>query len=511
MSVMLEILLNIESKETRCAVMRHGMLQDLVVERRRTRQVVGNIYRGDVANVLQNIQSAFIDIGEKEAGNGFIHISDILENQKKYEKLYDMDFERQPEEEENQTIEQMLHPDQTVLVQVLKEPIGSKGARLTSKASIPGRYLVLLPNSVHRGVSRKIEDRSVRDRLKRVLRALEIPQGMGVICRTASCHATPEMVADELAELLGTWKDVMSRFQKATGPQLLYEESDLIKRMLLQAIDKRFDRILVDDYSTFQRLKRLYKPYVDEHPLRIELYRDRSPMFERFNVEREIDKALRHKIWLSGGGYLIFDQTEAMVTIDVNSGRSSGRDRGDLEESIVQVNLDAAEEIGRQLKIRNIGGLIICDFIDMRLNKNGRRILERLRECMKGDSARCTILGMSEFGLVEMTRQRSRESLAQTLCASCPYCDGRGLIKSHETVAIEIERALQKIVKGQQEFALGLRIHPALERHLEDEDRQHLAEVAGKENARLEIITDDTLHLTDYHFFSTISDKKIEV
>lgn len=505
-----EILLNIESKEMRYALLKNGELRDLILERKKERQLTGNIYRGKVKNILHNIQSAFIDIDEGE--NGFIHISDIIENTKKFEQLFDMDFDLDKttsKEQQSVDIEQVMKPEQPVLVQVVKEPIGSKGARLTSNVSIAGRYLVLLPNSSHRGVSRKIEDRTARERLKKLIRAFEMPQDMGLICRTASAAATPEMLIAEAHDLLNTWQNIMENFQNANEPTLLYAESDLIKRAVITAIDKHYDRILVDDYATFQNCKRLYSRYASEHPLRIEYYRDKTPMFERFNVEREIEKTLRRKIWLPSGGYLFFDRTEAMFTIDVNSGRSN-TSKTDVEESLLRINLEAAEEIARQLRLRNIGGLIICDFIDMRLRKNQRRLLERLKDCMKEDSAKCTILAMSEFGLVEMTRQRNRGSLMQTIFTFCPYCSGSGMIKSDESVSIEIERALKKIITCQEQFALKLVTHPKIDQYLNIMDKQHFLKLAAEYNAHLNFETDDCLHLNEWHFYSTVTHKRIE-
>jgi ribonuclease G len=509
-----EVLLNIESKEIRYAYLKHGTLQDLIFDRKKSRQMTGNIYRGKVTNILHNIQSAFININEGE--NGFIHISDILENAKKFEEMFDMDFEVEDSEKpakspKTDDITQVFKPDQPVLVQVVKEPIGTKGARLTSNVSIAGRYLVLLPNSPHRGVSRKIEDKGSRDRLKKLIRSFEMPQNMGLICRTASAGATTDMLIDEATELLHAWEAIVEKFNSGTAPVILYEESDLIKRSLIQCVDKKFDRLLIDDYATFQRCKQLYEKYEDEHPLKIEMYRDKTPMFDRFNVEREIDRALRRKIWLGSGGYLYFDRTEAMYTVDVNTGRSSQNNSGgDVEETLVRVNLEAAEEIARQLRIRNIGGLIICDFIDMRLKKNQRRVLDRLKECMKEDSAKCTILGMSEFGLVEMTRQRSRESLSQTIYTACPYCAGSGLIKSHESVSVEIERTLKKLITSQNQFALRLVVHPELNRYLDLGDKDYFLKTATKSNTHLEFGTSDLNHLNEYQFFSTLNGQKIE-
>jgi len=509
------VLLNIESKEVRYAHLRNGQLVDLVIERQRARQLTGNIYRGRVTNILHNIQSAFIDIAEQE--NGFIHMSDILENTKKFEQMFDMDFELDydiqavdTQKTQKLNIDEVLKIDQPVLVQVVKEPIGSKGARLTSNVSIAGRYLVMLPNSPHRGVSRKIEDRATRERLKKLIRAFEMPQNMGLICRTASVHASTERLIEEAHELTETWSQIMAKFNQSSEPTLLYEESDLIRRAVLTAVDKKFDRLLVDDYTVYQKCRRLHMGFGPEHPLKIEYYRDKVPMFERFNVEREIEKATRRKIWLPSGGYLFFDRTEAMHTIDVNSGRSTNAE-GDVEKTLLHINLEAAQEVARQLRLRNIGGLIIVDFIDMRSKKSQRKVLERLKECMKDDPAKGSILGMSEFGLVEMTRQRSRESLMQTLFCSCPYCHGSGLIKTHESIVIDIERTLKKIIHTTSERNLTLVTHPQLDTYLQTgEDKEFLTQLIGKLDTALEFETSDLLHLNEFLVYSSLTKELIE-
>jgi len=511
---MQEILLNVESKEMRYAHLKNGILHDLIIERKKNRQLAGNVYRGKVTNILHNIQSAFIDINEGE--NGFIHISDIIENTQKFQEMFEMDFDwdiegQKSRQRKEADISKIMKIDQPVLVQVVKEPIGTKGARLTSNISIAGRYLVLLPNTPHRGVSRKIEDPAARDRLKKLIRAFEMPKDMGLICRTASINATTEQLIEEATDLLKTWQGIVENFNKANKPTCLHEESDLIKRAVLMAVDKKFERLLVDDYPTYQRCKRLSTRYSNEHPLKIEFYRDKIPMFERFNVEREIDRALRRKLWLTSGGYLFFDRTEAMYTIDVNSGRSTQQVSSDVEEALAHINMEAADEIARQLRLRNIGGLVICDFIDMRSRKNQRRVLDRLKEAMKDDSAKCTILGMSEFGLVEMTRQRSRESLTQTIFTNCPYCSGNGMIKSHESVAIEIERSLKKLVCQDQQFGLELISHPNLDHFLSHHDKEYFRKLANKWHGELKFSSDDSLHLNEYQFYSTINGKKLEI
>jgi ribonuclease G len=513
---MKELLLNIESKEMRYAILKNGQLQDLVVERKKTRQLTGNIYKGFVTNILKNIQSAFIDINEGE--NGFIHISDILENTQKFQDMFDMDFEWEVDisdikngSSKETDIAKILKPDQAVLVQVVKEPIGTKGARLTSNVSLPGRYLVMLPNNPHRGVSKKIQDKQARDRLKKIIRAFEMPKDMGLICRTASAQATTEQLIEEATELTHIWQNIIDQFHQASRPACLYQESDLVKRALMMAIDKKFDRLLIDDYQVFVTCTRLYKKFATDHPLKIEFYRDKIPMFERFNVEREIDKALRRKIWLTSGGYLYFDRTEAMHTIDVNSGRSTQSNNGDVEEALVKINMEAAEEIARQVRLRNVGGLIICDFIDMQSRKNQRRVLDKLKEALKDDSAKCSVLGMSEFGLIEMTRQRNRESLAQTLCTNCPYCSGKGTIKNFESVSIEIERSLIRLLNQEKYNSLRLYCHPMLDHYLEEQDKDHLVKLAQKHRIPIEFMTKDTLHLNTFEFFNTTDGSWIEV
>ena len=513
---MKEILLNVSSKEKRCAILKYGKLQDLIVERKKNRSLSGNIYRGQVVNILHNIQSAFIAINEND--NGFIHIDDIVENTQKFQEMFEMDFDWdydistiKTQNVKDADISKFMEVGHSVLVQVVKEPIGSKGARLTSNISIPGRYLVLLPNTPHRGVSRKILDKAEKERLKQIVRAFEMPKDMGLICRTASVTASTDALVQEAKELLKTWERIMKEFKEHSEPTCLYRESDLLKKAILTAINKQFNRVLIDDYKTFRYCQQLYKKYQSEHTLKIEYYRDNTPMLDRFGVENAIARCLRRKVWLQNGGYLYFDKTEAMYTIDVNSGRSNSSKTGNnVEETLVRINLEAAEEIARQLRVRNIGGLVICDFIDMRSRRNQRRVQDALKEAMKDDSAKCTVLGMSEFGLVEMTRQRTRESLIQTLFTDCPYCNGKGLIKNHESISIEIERALVTILKLKTHSKLQVTIHPTLEDYLAKSDKKHLASIAKKWKGHIEFKSNDELHLNAYEFYSLENGTKLE-
>lgn len=511
---MKEVLINVESKELRVAILKNKKLHDLVIERKKSRQITGNIYRGKVTNILKNIQSAFIDIGEGD--NGFIHISDIVENAQKFQEMFDMEFDHHNTDAESTEtdISKILKPGQNVLVQVVKEPIGTKGARLTSNVSIPGRFLVLLPNSPHRGVSKKITDNKTRTQLKNLIKAFEMPSEMGLICRTSCITATREQLIDEAHELIQTWENTRVEFEKTKDTALLYQESNIIKRTVIKAIDKDYSRLLVDDKTTYNAIIRMQKKYAPQDcKLKIEYYRDNLPIFKRFGVEKEIGKAANRKIWLQSGGYLYFERTEAMYTVDVNTGRGSGKkDSGkDVEEALVHVNMEAADEIARQLSIRNIGGLVICDFIDMRYRKNGRRVLDRLKAALKEDSAKITILGMSEFGLVEMTRQRSRESLIQTMYTECPYCYGKGLVKNFESVSIELERSISELVNCGEQFALEVVIHPEFNRHLNKEDKAYLMKKFEDSNAKISFKTSDTLHISEFEIYNSTNGTLLEV
>ncbi len=515
---MKDILLNVTSKEKRCAILKHGKLHDLIIERHSNQQLSGNIYRGKVTNILHNIQSAFIDINEGE--NGFIHISDIVENTQKFQEMFDMEFDwdRDAHGKKSGTsnepdISKLMEIGQPVLVQVVKEPIGSKGARLTSNVTIPGRYLVLLPNTPHRGVSRKIINPADRETLKKIIRSFHMPKKMGLICRTASARASTDDLIQEANELLATWEGIVEQFHNHSESICLYRESDLVKKATLMAIHKKCRRMLIDDYKVYQQCSRLYQKYKETEDITIEYYQDKVPMFERFAVENEIERCSKRKIWLQGGGYLFLEKTEAMFTIDINSGRGSpATENVDPEETFVRINMEAADEIARQLRIRNIGGLIICDFIDMRSRRNQRRVLDRLKEAMKEDSAKCTILGMSEFGLVEMTRQRKRESLLQTLFTSCPYCFGKGIIKNHESVSIELERLIKRLIHVQKQHQLKLCVHPLLYNYLNQHKKKHsLKRLAKRWKGELEIAENDTLHLNDFEFYSLKNGKQIEV
>lgn len=506
---MQELLINVSAHEVRVAHLKNGTLVNLFIERLRSPQLSGNIYKGCVSNILANIQSAFVEIGEM--GNGFIHISDIVENTKKLEQSFDLDVHGfSTDTTQPQHIQELLSKNQTVLVQVIKEAIGSKGARLTSNISLPGRYLVLLPNTSHRGVSRKIDDWERRTQLKKLLRRLDLPASMGVICRTASRFATDEAIVDEAQSLIEQWYAIIAQFNRSDKPTLLYQENDLIKRSIIMAIDERFDRVLIDDQPTLQASQQLSSRYTHEHPLKMELYRDRCPIFERFNVEREIDKALSRKIWLSNGGYLYFDRTEAMYTIDVNSGRSTQESDANLEEAIVQINIEAAREISRQLRLRNIGGLVICDFIDMQQRKSRRRVLEALKEAMRDDWARCTVLEMSDFGLVEMTRQRIRESLETLMLQPCPYCQGMGLIRNEETTCLAIERGIRKAITVHQVYALDVIVHPQILQFIHTHF-ETLYDYAKKNNAVVTFVADPSLHLSHFEVVCSTNKRRLDL
>lgn len=425
-----EILINFTPMETRVAVIENGMPQEIYVERVRRRGIVGNIYKGKVVRVLPGMQAAFVDIGLERAA--FIHVDDVLPQQST------------AEEKSNTSISQVLREGQPLLVQVTKDPIGTKGARLTTHLSIPSRYLVHMPGNEHIGVSQRIEDTEERERLRAIINdALGAEDGEtkgGFILRTVSEGASEDELKGDIVFLQRLWVSIQSRIKDAKVPSVIYEDLPLNMRALRDMAHSGIERIRIDSRETFQKAEEFCQALVPEISEMLEYYPGERPIFDLFNVEEEIQKALGRKVELKSGGYLIFDQTEAMTTVDVNTGAFVGH--RNLEETIFKTNLEAATAIGRQLRLRNLGGIIIIDFIDMEDLDHQRQVLRTLERMLEKDHAKCKVTGVSELGLVEMTRKRTRESLEQVLCEPCRQCQQRGTIKTPETVCYEIFREI---------------------------------------------------------------------
>jgi ribonuclease G len=456
-----EVLVNVSPQETRVAVVASGMVQELLLERAASRGLVGSIYAARVARVLPGMQSAFVDIGLERAA--FLHVADIREHGEK-------------------PIEKILSEGQPVLVQVAKEPIGTKGARLSTQISIAGRLLVYLPHDPHIGISQKIEDESGRQQLREKLQQL-VPadENGGFILRTLAGSATDDELRGDLEYLRNLWNTIRERSLAGEPPRLLYQDLSLAQRVLRDMVSAGTERVIVDSRETFQKLAAFAESYMPRVRGRLEHYAGERPLFELYDVEAEIERALSRRVELKSGGTLVIDQTEALTTIDVNTGGFVGS--RSLDETIFKTNLEAAQAIARQLRLRNLGGIIVVDFIDMQAEEHRAAVLEELKRALARDRTRTTVNGFSTLGLVEMTRKRTRESLAHVLCEPCPTCDGRGAVKTAPTVCYEILREILREARAfpAKEFRV-LASQPVVELFQEEESGSlaMLSEFIGK-------------------------------
>ena len=427
-----EILINVTPQETRVAVIQQGVAQELHVERTTGRGLVGNIYLGVVSRVLPGMQSAFIQIGLDRAA--FLHVADIWEQRQNAEPA--------------KPIERLLHEGEKLLVQVIKDPIGTKGARLSTQISIAGRLLVYLPQEFHIGISQRIEDEAERAHLRERLQQLLPPDATGgFIIRTMAETATDKEMLSDIEYLRRIWGGIQEKAKIATAPALLYQDLNLSLRVLRDIANDDTDRILVDSRETFHTLHAFAQDYTRNFLERLQLYSGERPLFDLYGIEEEIERALARRVPLKSGGYVIIDQTEALTTIDVNTGGFVGG--RSFDDTIFKTNLEAAHVIARQLRLRNLGGIIIVDFIDMANDAHRESVLTEFKKALSVDRTRITVSGFSSLGLVEMTRKRTRESLAHTLCEPCPMCQGRGEVKTAQTVCYEI---LREIVREARQF-----------------------------------------------------------
>jgi ribonuclease G len=428
-----EILINVTPQETRVAVVENGVLQEVHIERTRQRGLVGNIYKGSVVRILPGMQAAFVDIGLERTA--FLHASDIMRPTANGETLANGESPLPP------PINELLHEGQEIVVQVVKDPLGSKGARLTTQTTIPARNLVYLPYTSHIGVSQRIEDLEEREQLRGVVRAAmqEDEQG-GYIIRTVAETASAEELKSDIRFLRKTWAKVQDRI-RACGPRtLVHEDLPLAMRVMRDLVTESVEKLRIDSRETYQKAREFAHDLIPEVEQRIEYYPGERPLMDLFSVEDEIHRALEKKVPLKSGGYLVIDQTEAMTTVDVNTGGFVGR--RNLEETLFKTNLEAAQAIARQLRLRNIGGIIIIDFIDMEDEEHKRQVLRALEKTLARDRAKSFVTEMSPLGLVEVTRKRTRESLEHVLCEPCPACQGRGMVKTPQSVCYEIFREI---------------------------------------------------------------------
>ncbi len=425
-----EILINITPPETRVAIVENGVVQEVLIERTRRRGLVGNVYKGKICRLLPGMQAAFVEIGLEKAG--FLHVSDLCPDERG--------------RSDQDQIEVIFKDGQDLLVQVVKDPLGAKGARLTTELAIPSVYLVYMPHSKTGGVSQRIESESERTRLRTIVETFQKEHGSGgFIARTASEGVDEGTLRADMQFLLKLWNSINQRQRTAKPRTLLHEDLPLGMRVLRDMHCERVEKVRVDSRETFARLTKFSKEFVPELAARLEHYSGERPLFDLYNVEEEIKRALERRVALKSGGYLIFDQTEAMTTIDVNTGGFVGG--RNLEETIFKTNLEAAQAIARQLRLRNLGGIIIIDFIDMRDQEHRKQVLSALQRSLEKDNAKNAISEVSSLGLVEMTRKRTRESLEHILCETCPTCAGRGVLKTAETICLDIFREILREIR----------------------------------------------------------------
>jgi ribonuclease G len=504
-----EIVISCERLERRVAFLEGGRLEEFSIERESDRQISGSIYKGKVKNLEPGLKAMFVDIGLDK--NAFLHYWDAIP------AALDPGVEaidRGEKKRRNQKkitandIPKIYPPGSDIIVQVTKGPIGTKGPRITTNISLAGRYLVLMPYSDQCGISRKIEDPKERQRLRRIVNDLSLPEGMGVIIRTVGEGQKARFFVRDLHVLLEQWRGIAGDVESAHAPKLLLPEPDLIERTVRDFLTDEVDRILVDDLDSANRMKELVGVISKRSQRKIRHYTEAVPIFERFNVDKQIDAALRRQVWLPCGGYLVIDETEALVAIDVNTGRNKGSK--DQDKTILQTNLEAAEEIARQLRLRNIGGLIVLDFIDMRQQRDQKAVFTAFKEHIRRDKAKTHILPISQLGLMEMTRQRVQESISRAVYMECPSCKGKGIIKSPETMSVEIQRALTRVMRlhpGVREVRVLLNAD-VLDR-LKREDEEILIDLERKFQGRLSFRVAPKFHFEEFKLVNALNDEEL--
>ncbi len=439
-----EIIVNVERDMTRVSLLEDGELTELYLERTQKQRVVGNIYLGKVENVLPGMQAAFVNIGFDK--NAFLYAADAAAH-----------TEGEDHEELVPPIKDLVKRDETVVVQVEKEPIDTKGARVTTQITLPGRYLVLMPSVNYIGISRRIEEEEERERLKEIGKEI-CPSDMGLIIRTVAEGKGKEELKQEVDFLVNLWHKIKEKGSMLKAPQLLYKDFTLLYRIIRDLFNEDVYRFVIDDENEYEKVLEILDLLSPQLKDRVELYQKETPIFEFYNIESEINRALQRKVWLKSGGYIIIDSTEALTAIDVNTGKFVGS--VDLEDTVLKTNLDAVTEIVRQIRLRNIGGIIIIDFIDMVSEENRDKIIEKLKQELKKDKIKSSVMGFTSLGLLEMTRKKANQRLDQFLMKPCPMCEGRGKVLSEEVVASTAEKRIDQVLQNTKSEAILLELYP---------------------------------------------------
>jgi ribonuclease G len=508
-----EMIVSSNGHETMVAILEDDLVAEIFVERERHRGVVGNVYKGRVSKVLPGMQSSFIDLGLER--DGFLYVADVIDTLDEFDKLAGDDDEdgggsggkgrdrdasasSQPRGDRPQPkIEELLKEGQEIIVQVVKEPLGTKGARLTSHVTMPGRFLVFMPTVDHIGVSRKIESRDERGRLRGIVREFREAHGFtgGVIIRTAASGRPKEDILGDLEAFHKIWTEMRQRNESSRAPAVLYQEQSIVSRLLRDLLTEDFQAIRIDHEQEFQRVLELVERIMPSLAPKVKHYAKPFPIFDEYGVQAEIDKALKSKVWLKSGGSIVINQTEALVAIDVNTGRFVGKKTsGRLEDTIVKTNLEAVKEIVRQVRLRDLGGIIVLDLIDMEDKKNRQKVYQAVETELKKDRSPSKALQVSDFGLVIITRKRVKQSLERVLTEPCPYCSGTGVIKSSATICYEILSEVKKVGPDLNGHRLLLRVNPDIARALKEEEHAVLKDLKESIGKDVTIRADVHLH-----------------
>ena len=530
-----EMIISSSAHETRVAILEDDQVAEIFIEREHQRGVVGNLYKGRVSKVLPGMQSAFVDLGLER--DGFLYVSDVVATSEEFDRLETEDDDGGPavlangssggtrptsavrgpgagdggasgagpgsrgrrdrERGPEPKIEELLKEGQEIVVQVAKEPIGTKGARLTSHATMPGRFLVFMPTVDHVGVSRKIESREERSRLRGIVREFREQHGFtgGVIIRTAAASRPKEDIVADLSYFHKVWTEIRQKAEGSRAPAVVYREQSLVAKLLRDLLTEEYSAIRIDNELEYRRVYELIERIMPSLAPKVRLYNKEYPIFEEYGVQAEIDRALRSKVWLKSGGSIVINQTEALVAIDVNTGRYVGKKTaGRLEDTILKTNLEAVKEIVRQIRLRDLGGIIVLDFIDMEEKKNRQKVFQAVEQELRKDRSPSKALQVSDFGLVIITRKRVKQSLERVLTEPCPYCAGSAVIKSRSTICYEILSEVKKISADLDGQTLVLRVNPDIARALRDEERAVFKELKQSIGREIAVKPDVQLH-----------------
>ncbi|MFH1309658.1 MAG: Rne/Rng family ribonuclease [Candidatus Omnitrophota bacterium] len=492
------ILVNVSPAEKRIAILDNGELVDFFMERQSTEHYAGSIYKGRVNSVLPGIEAVFVDIGLEK--NGFLHVSDVIDKSSVLKEMILDDDEptfKRVVKKNHPKIKDILKTGEKIIVQVIKEAISTKGPRLTTYVSIPGRYLVLTPYDKGIGISRRIIDKNERKRIREILNKMGFLDNVGCIVRTVAENKSEQELKGELKYLLNLWERIKKRAEKQNAPANVYEEYGIVLRMIRDIFTNDVSQLIVDSNEEYVRINKFLKAFMPALKKKVKLYNDRVPLFFKYNLDKKIDEICERKVTLKSGGYLIIEQTEGVVVIDVNTGSFVGKES--LEETAFKTNTEAAEEIPKQLMLRDIGGIIIIDFIDMDTKDHRDKIFRVLQQKLQKDKARINVRAISQFGVVEMTRQRRRKSLEGTSRVECPYCGGKGKIKSVETIAIETARKIERVLADSSKKHKHIKVssHPDVNVALISEQARILSGIQRKYRCKIELSEDAGLHIED--------------